>query len=134
VQKPGLALAGFTEHVHNERVQVFGNTEMTYLATLAPARQREVLKGFFKGSLACLVVTKNIDIPAVLLEEAAAGGVPLLKTPLLTGLFIGRVQQLLEAMLMPRAACTACSSTSSAWASCCWARAASARASARSTW
>ena len=49
VQKPGLALAGFTEHLHNERVQVFGNTEMTYLATLPAPRQREVLKSFFKG-------------------------------------------------------------------------------------
>src|SRR5215467_11061620 len=25
IQKPGLALAGFTEHLHPERVQVFGN-------------------------------------------------------------------------------------------------------------
>ncbi|HEY3448230.1 MAG TPA: HPr(Ser) kinase/phosphatase [Myxococcales bacterium] len=103
VQKPGLALAGFTEHLHNERVQVFGNTEMSYLATLPAPRQREVLKSFFKGNLACLVVTKNIEVPAVLSEEAAAAGVPLLRTPHLTGLFIGRVQQLLEAMLMPRA-------------------------------
>ncbi|MGC4121059.1 MAG: HPr(Ser) kinase/phosphatase [Myxococcales bacterium] len=103
VQKPGLALAGFTEHLHQERVQVFGNTEMSYLATLPPARQREVLKSFFKGSLACLVVTKNIEVPAVLSEEAAAANVPLMRTPHLTGLFIGRVQQLLEAMLMPRA-------------------------------
>ncbi|HZN95182.1 MAG TPA: HPr kinase/phosphorylase, partial [Myxococcales bacterium] len=26
IQKPGLALTGFTEHLHPERVQVFGNT------------------------------------------------------------------------------------------------------------
>ncbi len=34
IQKPGLALAGFTEHLHPERVQVFGNTEISYLDTL----------------------------------------------------------------------------------------------------
>jgi HPr kinase/phosphorylase len=28
IQKPGLALTGFTEHLHPERVQVFGNTEI----------------------------------------------------------------------------------------------------------
>jgi HPr kinase/phosphorylase len=103
IQKPGLALAGFTEHLHPERVQVFGNTEVSYLATLTPQHQREVLKALFKGNLACLVVTKNIEVPQVIIEEATASSVPLLKTPLLTGLFIGRVQQLLEAMLMPRA-------------------------------
>jgi len=103
IQKPGLALAGFTEHLHPERVQVFGNTEISYLATLPAPRQREVLHDFFAGNLACLIVTKNIDVPAVIVEEATAASVPLLTTPHLTGLFIGRVQQLLEAMLMPRA-------------------------------
>lgn len=103
IQKPGLALAGFTEHLHPERVQVFGNTELSYLATLPAPRQREVLHAFLRGNLACLVVTKNIEIPQVIAEEAAAASVPLLKTPLLTGIFIGRVQQMLEALLMPRA-------------------------------
>lgn len=103
IQKPGLALAGFTEHLHPERVQVFGNTEISYLATLTPARQRDVLRAFLGSNVACLVVTKNIDVPAVIVEEAGAAGVPLLKTPHLTGYFISRVQQLLEAALMPRA-------------------------------
>ena len=43
IQKPGLALTGFTEHLHPERVQVFGNTEISYLRTLPEATQREVL-------------------------------------------------------------------------------------------
>jgi HPr kinase/phosphorylase len=34
IQKPGLVLAGFTEYLHKERVQVFGNTEMSYYRTL----------------------------------------------------------------------------------------------------
>jgi HPr kinase/phosphorylase len=25
IQKPGLALSGFTEHIHKDRIQVFGN-------------------------------------------------------------------------------------------------------------
>ena len=41
IQKPGLALAGYTEHLHPERVQVFGNTEISYLNTLDEATQRE---------------------------------------------------------------------------------------------
>src|SRR5438067_1445667 len=28
IQKPGLALSGFTEHIHKDRLQVFGNTEI----------------------------------------------------------------------------------------------------------
>ena len=33
IQKPGLALAGFTEHVHQERVQILGLTELSFLET-----------------------------------------------------------------------------------------------------
>ena len=40
IQKPGLALSGFTEHIHRDRLQIFGNTEMSYLATLKPDEAR----------------------------------------------------------------------------------------------
>ena len=66
IQKPGLALAGFTEHLHPERVQVFGNTEISYLNTLAEATQREALKKLFSDQdLACVVVTKDLELPPV---------------------------------------------------------------------
>ena len=47
IQKPGLVLAGFTEYLHKERVQVFGNTEMSYLATLPHDAGREPCCGQF---------------------------------------------------------------------------------------
>jgi len=103
IQKSGLALAGLTQHLQPGRVQVFGNTEMSFLATLPPARQSETLAAFFKGAPACLVVTKNLEVPQTLIDEAKAAGVPLLRTPLLSGQLIGRIQPLLESMLMPRA-------------------------------
>jgi HPr kinase/phosphorylase len=102
IQKPGLALAGFLEHIHSERVEVFGHTEMSYLATIPPEKQRSVLSAMFKARMACLVVTKNLRVPQVMVEEAEAAGLALLKTPLLSSVFIARVQQLLETGLMPR--------------------------------
>ena len=81
IQKPGLALAGFTEHLHHERVQVFGNTEMSYLGDAARASARcEVLRSFFAADLACLVVTKGLDVPAEMIAAAEEAGVPLLRT------------------------------------------------------
>ena len=66
IQKPGLALTGFTEHLHEQRVQVFGNTEVSYLRTLPEGRQREVLMHLFQADLACVVVTKDLAVPPVL--------------------------------------------------------------------
>jgi len=99
IQKPGLALTGFTEHLHPNRVQVFGNTEVSYLRTLPQERQREVLDSLFQEELACVVVTKDIDPPPALLEACEKAGLTLMRTPLLSSQFIQQVQAFLEEAL-----------------------------------
>ena len=99
IQKPGLALTGFTEHLHTGRVQVFGNTEISYLRTLSEQRQLEVLRKVFGEDLACVVVTKNLDVPSSMIAAAEENGIPILKTPLLSSTFIEDVQAFLEEAL-----------------------------------
>src|SRR3954452_5106823 len=91
IQKPGLALTGFTEHLHAERVQVFGNTEVSFLRTLPEERQREVLDKLFTAELACVVVTKDLDLPTALVDACNKADLALLKTPLLSSSFIQQV-------------------------------------------
>ncbi len=99
IQKPGLVLAGFTEYLHKERVQVFGNTEMSYLATLPAERAAAVLRRFFAQDIACLVVTKGLDVPPDMTAAADEAGVPLLRTTHLSSTFIEAVQTCLEDVL-----------------------------------
>ncbi|MFL5319076.1 MAG: HPr(Ser) kinase/phosphatase [Myxococcaceae bacterium] len=99
IQKPGLALTGFTEHLHAERVQVFGNTEISFLKTMPEERQREVLDKLFTSDLACVVVTKNLELPTALVDACNKADLALLKTPLLSSAFIQQVQAFLEEAL-----------------------------------
>ena len=99
IQKPGLVLAGFTEYLHKERVQVFGNTEMSYLATLPREKAVGVLREFFTQEVACLVVTKGLEVPPEMLAAAEGAGVPLLRTTHLSSTFIEYVQAYLEDVL-----------------------------------
>jgi HPr kinase/phosphorylase len=103
IQKPGLVLAGFTEYLHKERVQIFGNTEMSYLATLPPARAAEVLEAFFAQDVACLVVTKALEMPPGLPAAAERAGVPLLRTSHVSSTFIEAVQGYLQETLTAQA-------------------------------
>ncbi|HUB08932.1 MAG TPA: HPr(Ser) kinase/phosphatase [Myxococcales bacterium] len=96
VQKPGLALAGFLGHLHRERLQVFGNTEISFLATLPPERQAQVVKDLFSADIAGLCVTKNLDVPRVLVEAAEASEIPLFRTKHLSSTFIANVERFLE--------------------------------------
>lgn len=99
IQKPGLALTGFTEHLHAGRVQVFGNTEISYLRTLTQEKQLEVLRKVFREDLACVVVTKNLDIPDTLIQASNENSLPVLKTPHLSSVLIQRVETFLEEAL-----------------------------------
>lgn len=99
IQKPGLALAGFTAHIHPERLAVFGHTEMSFLATLDEAQQARVCDQLCALDLSCLVVTKNLAIPDVLVEAARARQMPLMRSSHLSSTFISNVEQFLQEAL-----------------------------------
>src|SRR5713101_3811690 len=100
IQKPGLALTGFTEHLHPERVQVFGNTEISFLRTMTEEKQRDILSKLFqREQLACIIVTKNLGVPPALSDACDAAKVALMRTPLLSSVLIQQIQSHLEEAL-----------------------------------
>ncbi|MDX2015153.1 MAG: HPr(Ser) kinase/phosphatase [Myxococcaceae bacterium] len=99
VQKPGLALTGFTEHLHPERLQIFGNTEISYLRTLSREQQVAMLQKVFESNLSAVVVTKGLDVPPPLQEGCDRTNLTLMRTPLISSAFISQVQSFLEEAL-----------------------------------
>jgi HPr kinase/phosphorylase len=99
IQKMGLALTGFTRFVDPERLQIIGNTEMAYFKTLPASQQEEVIHRICSLDMACVVVTRNLEVPELLLKEAEEKGIPLFRTPLRSFDFIERVTKFLEEKL-----------------------------------
>jgi len=99
VQKPALALSGYTPYVNANRLQVLGMTEISYLRTLDEARRRAGAEALCSLQPAAIVVTRELEIPAELIAACEAHDVALYRTPLLSSLFISRVQELLEGRL-----------------------------------
>ena len=99
VQKMGLALTGFIKFINPERLQVLGNTEMAYFKTLAPDLQEKVVHQICSLGLSCLVITRNLEIPELLLQEAEEREVPLFRTNLNSTDFIDRATKFLEEKL-----------------------------------
>lgn len=101
IQKPGLALAGFTKQVRPYRLQVLGSTELEYLETLpAPEREQAVARVFGLG-VACFTVTKGLAVPEAFVRHAEATRTPLLRTKLRSSVFIERITRFLEHRLAP---------------------------------
>lgn len=102
VQQPGLALAGFLPQLHPDRLQVLGNSETAYLATLGSPEARAAVRAVAQARVACFVVTNDATPPRELLEEAEAADVPVLACPLATGVFIPVITHWLEEQLAPQ--------------------------------
>ena len=101
LQQPGLALAGYLPQLHPDRVQVLGNSEVSYLGTLDPSRARAAVSAVATGGVACFVVTNATPPPAVLIEPADAAGVAVLGSALRTADFIRTASAWLEERLAP---------------------------------
>ena len=103
LQQPGLALAGYLPQLHPDRVQVLGNSEVSYLATLGPERARAAVAAVTGEGVACFVLTNGNEPPAGLVEPAEAAGVAVLGSTLRTADFIRRATAWLEERLAPEA-------------------------------
>jgi len=101
ISSPGLALAGYVDRFVGERLQVLGETEVTYLASIDGAQRDRILTAFFNFPLPAIIVTKGQDLPPGLAEGAARTGVALLRTKLKTAEFYRRVKPVLEGEFAP---------------------------------
>ena len=102
VQRPGLALTGYTDYVRYGRVQIVGQSEIGYLTKLAPARRASILKRLARCRISCFVVTKGLAPPRELLAAADAEGVPVLVTVAESTPFIKHLSAFLEEKLARR--------------------------------
>ena len=101
ISSPGLVLAGYTERFPGHRLQVLGETEVTYLDTREPGERARVLQLFFSYAIPCVFVTKGLALPAAGVEAARAAGVPVFTSALKTNEFYTRIKPWLEDEFAP---------------------------------
>ncbi|MCZ6676186.1 MAG: HPr(Ser) kinase/phosphatase [Candidatus Poribacteria bacterium] len=94
--RPGLALCGHYEHFGHDRVQILGYGEISYLDSLSPAAQADVLETLFSYSIPCVVVTSNLSLPSELIAAGNRENIPILTTRLSSAVFTTRLLLFLE--------------------------------------
>ena len=102
VNRPGLALSGFTRYFAYKRMQVMGHAEVFYLRSL---RQEERVARFaylFAYKIPCVVFSRSLKPDKEFLAAAAEAGVPVFQSPLVTMKFINKATLELEMMFAPR--------------------------------
>ena len=102
INRPGMALAGYTGVFLRERIQIVGSTELSYLGTMTPEQEREAVHRLFSLRPPCVIVTKGLSLPAVWKTEAEESSVPVLLTPMDTTPFIHALSAFLDYRLAPQ--------------------------------
>lgn len=95
-QKPGLALAGYTEAVRSWCAQVIGKTEASFLDSLDRPAQDRAVDNLLGTDLSCVIITSDIAPWEYLLVNAEKLQIPVFTTPLLTEAFMTRLHNFLE--------------------------------------
>lgn len=102
IQKLGLALAGFSHYIHEGRIQIVGQSEVSYLEQLSVEKRIEAIRNLALGKICCILVTKNLVPPVEFLEIAEAEQLPVLGTRDISSQAITNVTKFLQEVLAPR--------------------------------
>ncbi|MBN2703736.1 MAG: HPr(Ser) kinase/phosphatase [Pontiellaceae bacterium] len=102
MNRPGLALTGFFQYFANQRLQIFGLAEFTYLKSLSERESLERLRGLFEQQIPGIVITRNRKASKEFLELAEEYRVPVLRSSMVTMNFVNECTVLLEKLTAPQ--------------------------------
>lgn len=88
VNRPGLALSGFFSYFAYKRIQVIGNSEVSFLDSLEPKLRAARFSQLCSWEIPCLVVARGHRIEDELLQLANEAGISVFQTSMLTMKFL----------------------------------------------
>ncbi|NBU38904.1 MAG: HPr(Ser) kinase/phosphatase, partial [Actinobacteria bacterium] len=98
---PGLVLAGYINRFPYQRIQVLGETEITYLQSLDTAQRAINLEQFFGFPVPCAFITKALEPPEPFMRLAEDARVTILRSRLKTAEFYRLIKPFLADQFAP---------------------------------
>ena len=102
INRPGLALAGFYRYFPSKRIQLLGHAEFSFLMSLPSDTRSRRLADFFGAQMPCVVFSRNRRPQADIVSLAEEFSIPLLRTKMVTGLFVNAATILMEDLCAPK--------------------------------
>ena len=104
IYRPGLELTGYFEYYPEERIQLFGMTEVSYAHQLTKKDLQDVAEKLCAPKTPCLVIARDLKVPAELEKSAKANNIPILLSSLPTTRLSSKMTDYLEGKLAERRA------------------------------
>ncbi|HPR18353.1 MAG TPA: HPr(Ser) kinase/phosphatase [Candidatus Cloacimonadota bacterium] len=101
LNRPGLAFAGYFDRFSYQRIQVLGETEITFLQSLKDEKLYNIIREVFVYDIPCLLVTKGLSIPAHMEFLANEMNIPILSSRLSTDKLYNSLRKYLAGIFAP---------------------------------
>ncbi len=101
INRPGIQFAGFWEHFADERVQIIGLVEKSYLDSLPADVRRKQLETFVSYDLPCIIICRGLEGLDDLIELARARQIPTYRTEASTTRLVVEIIYFLNNHLAP---------------------------------
>ncbi len=101
MNRPGLALAGFFSYFARKRVQVLGNSELSYLKKLPESKRVNRFRRMCDRDIPCIVVARSSALDENLAAVAKQHGIPVFGTNQVTMNFLNAATIRLEHEFAP---------------------------------
>ncbi len=101
LHRPGLALTGFLERFASKRVQILGETELTYIRQLPPERLGEVSRTLFEADIPLVIISKGIIPPPEFIAAADEYSTGVFSSRLSTAELTNRLSVFLDNLFAP---------------------------------
>ena len=101
LHRPGLALTGFFERFSNTRIQILGETELTYLNQLSPEKLEVVGAALFARDVPMVIVSKGLTPPLAFIKLADRCKTPIFSSRISTAQLASRLAAYLDHVFAP---------------------------------
>ncbi|MHC1683652.1 MAG: HPr(Ser) kinase/phosphatase [Clostridiaceae bacterium] len=101
LNRPGLQFSGFYNYFANERIQIIGNAEWSYLNTLRPELREKRIKKFFKYDVPCIIIARDLKPHDEVLNYAKETNTWVLKSDITTTRLVNKLMNYLDRKLAP---------------------------------
>lgn len=101
IQKLGLALAGYSHYIHKGRLQIIGQSEISYLRQLGRDDRKRAVENLDLDEVCCVLVTKGLKVPTELYAVLEAEEIPVIRTEAVSSVAIAEVSAYLQERLAP---------------------------------
>lgn len=102
VNRPGLQIAGFFDYFDNNRIQVMGKVEFTFLEKCSQEQRRIGIERLISSKVPAIIITRELEPFPEMIEFSEKYQVPLLRTAEATSNFMASLIAFLNLNLAPR--------------------------------